>query len=58
MLRQDLRLLRMMLDIGFINWLEVFGLVMIKLLQRLLPAALLSRVYAFLRHTPNLGSSK
>jgi glycosyltransferase involved in cell wall biosynthesis len=51
MLRQDLRLLRMMLDIGFINWLEVFGLVMIKLLQRLLPAALLSRVYAFLRHT-------
>lgn len=57
MLRQDLRLLRMMLGIGFISWHQVVSLVLIKLLQRLLPAALLSRVYALLRHTPSAAKS-
>ena len=49
MLKQDLRLMRMMLNIGFINWSQLMLLLPMKLLQRFLPARLLAVIYARLR---------
>lgn len=52
MLRQDMRLLQMMFNIGFIGWPQVITTVLIKLPQRLLPEVVVGRVYAMLRHKP------
>lgn len=49
MLKQDLRLMRMMLGIGFIQWHHIIIVLPIKLLQRFLPSRLLSLVYVMLR---------
>lgn len=57
MLRQDMRLLRMMFKIGFIGWPQVIATILIKLPQRLLPEALVGRVYAMLRHKPSPAES-
>lgn len=53
MLRQDWRLLKMMLEIGFIGRGQAATLLAIKVLQRLLPAPVLERVYAALRYSPS-----
>jgi hypothetical protein len=57
MLHQDMRLLRIMFKIGFIGWPQVITTGLIKLLQRLLPEALVGRVYAMLRHKPSSAKS-
>jgi glycosyltransferase involved in cell wall biosynthesis len=57
MLRQDLRLLRMMFKIGFIGLHQLIGTALIKLIHRLLPEALVGRVYALLRYKPSPSKS-
>lgn len=57
MLRQDLRLIYMMYNIGFIRWYLVINLFMIKLIQRLSPSFVLRFFYLFLRHSPSSFNS-
>jgi glycosyltransferase involved in cell wall biosynthesis len=49
MLRQDLRLLFMMRGIRFVSWSQITFLIMVKIMQRLLPAIVLKKAYAHLR---------
>ena len=56
MFREDIRFACMMRKIGFMQRYQVVGFMIIKLLHRLMPSALLSIIYRILRHTPSMNS--